>query len=321
MKQSTIKQFDILGIGCTAVDDLLYVRSFPAADEKVKVERSLRRCGGLTGAALITAARLGARCGYAGQLGTDEASQYIADNLTREGVDVSYAPRSVEAGVVRSVIVVGSDTGSRNVFFEGAGRIGAHDSLPSDRVISQSKVLFLDQWGMAGNLRAARAARLADVAVVGDFEEAGSPVFQDVLTLVDHLILSEHFARQITGRSDAAGAALALWRAERAVVVVTCGAGGCWSVSADSPGQVRHYPAFVVQAADTTGCGYVFHGAYATSLARGDPLAARIPFAAAAAAIKASTNEIPRLKDVEAWLGNATGECCGSPVPSSNADE
>lgn len=311
MKQSTTKQFDILGLGCTAVDELLYVPSFPAADEKVKVERSLRRCGGLTGVALIAAARLGARCAYAGCLGVDEFSQFIADNFTREGVDVSHSTRSPEAGVVRSVIVVGTDTGSRNVFFEGRGRIGAHDVLPSAEVIGNSKVLFIDQWGMPGNLRAARVARSAGVAVVADFEEAGSPVFQDVLAQVDHLILSQDFARQITGQPDALGAAKALWQAQRAVVLVTCGAEGCWSVSADAPRLARHHPAFAVQATDTTGCGDVFHGAYAASLARGETLATRIRFAAAAAAIKASTTEIPRLNQVETFLRGALE----NPVP------
>ena len=312
MKQSSTKQFDIVGLGCTAVDDLLYVPSFPAADEKVKVERSLRRCGGLTGVALIAAARLGARCAYAGCLGTDEFSQYIADNFTREGVDVSHAPRGPEAGVVRSVIVVGNNTGSRNVFFEGRGRIGAHNSLPASDVIANSKVLFIDQWGMTGNLRAARAARSAGVAVVADFEEAGGPVFQEVLAQVDHLILSEDFARQITGRADAAGAAIALWRVDRVVVLVTCGAKGCWSVSADAPQKACHYPAFAVQAADTTGCGDVFHGAYAASLARGEPLVDRICFAAAAAAIKACDIEIPRLKAVEAFLQDNRAQNCSS---------
>jgi sugar/nucleoside kinase (ribokinase family) len=310
MKQPTTKRFDILGLGCTAVDDLVYVSRFPAADEKVKVERSSRRCGGLTGAALITAARLGARCAYAGCLGTDEFSQFIADHFSREGVDVAHAPRLPEGGVVRSVVVVGNDTGSRNIFFEGRGLIGAHDSLPAEEVIRNSKVLFVDQWGMSGNLRAARAARQAGVAVVADFEDAGDPVFQQVLAQVDHLILSEKFARQISGKADAASAALALWRTDRAAVLVTSGANGCWSVSADAPGHARHYPAFVVQAADTTGCGDVFHGAYAASLARGEPLQNRIQFAAAAGAIKASSGEIPRLKDVEAFLNHQLSGPC-----------
>jgi len=59
VSSSPTKRFDVLGLGCAAVDDLLYVPSFPGADAKVRVTRSVRRCGGLTGAALVTAARLG----------------------------------------------------------------------------------------------------------------------------------------------------------------------------------------------------------------------------------------------------------------------
>ncbi|MCX6902031.1 MAG: PfkB family carbohydrate kinase, partial [Verrucomicrobia bacterium] len=98
--------FDVLGIGCAAVDDLVYVPSFPPADQKVRVERSARRCGGLTGAALVTAARLGARCGYAGCLGPDEYSRHVAEDFAREGVNIAHAPRLAEARVVHSTIVV-----------------------------------------------------------------------------------------------------------------------------------------------------------------------------------------------------------------------
>jgi sulfofructose kinase len=296
------KRFDVLGLGCAAVDDLLYVPSFPAADTKLRVEQSLRRCGGLTGAALVAAARLGARCAYAGCLGTDEYSQHVARNFASEGVGISLAPRLPEARVVHSTIVVGKDRGSRNVFYEDAGMIGAHPSLPPDDVIRDSEVLFLDHSGMAGNLRAARTARSAGIAVVADFEDEADPLFKEVLALVDHLILSEEFARRITPGSDAAQAALALWRSGRAAVIVTCGANGCWSVSPENAREVRHHPAFAVRAADTTGCGDVFHGAYAASLARRDSLDGRIRLAAAAAALKAMHGEIPRRAAVEEFL-------------------
>ena len=65
---------DILGFGSVAVDELLYVDAFPPADGKVRVSGRERRCGGLAGVALLAAARLGARCAYAGRLGTDTAS-------------------------------------------------------------------------------------------------------------------------------------------------------------------------------------------------------------------------------------------------------
>jgi len=302
MSPTDAKQFDVLGLGCTAVDDLLYVPRFPGVDEKMQVQRSIRRFGGLTGVALVAAARAGARCAYAGCLGKDELSAYAAAHLTREGVDVSFAPRLPQGRVVHSTVVVGNDSGSRNVFFEGSGLIGAHDTEPPDQVIRNCRVLFIDQWGMSGNLRAARVARSAGVAVIADLEDARNPLFRQVLDLVDHLVLGESFAREISGERDAASAARSLWRADRAAVIVTCGASGCWSVTLDTDLTPVHHPAFSVKATDTTGCGDVFHGAYSASLARGDALEARIRFAAAAAALKAQDGEIPDLAEVRSFL-------------------
>ncbi len=49
--------FDILGFGAVAVDDLLYVDAYPPPDSKIRVRRRRRQCGGLTGTALVAAAR------------------------------------------------------------------------------------------------------------------------------------------------------------------------------------------------------------------------------------------------------------------------
>jgi sulfofructose kinase len=296
------QSFDILGLGCVAVDDVIYVPSFPPADSKVQVTQRLRRCGGLSGAALVTASRLGARCSYAGCLGLDELSEHIVRNFQSEMVDVSCAPRLPEARVIHSIIVVGADTGSRNIFFEADGMLGAHPSLPSEDVIRGAKVLLIDHLGMPGNLRAVRAARSAGVAVVADFEDETASLFASVLPLVDHLILCEAFACRITQQSNPALAALKLWQPDRALVLVTCGVNGCWCICPGNEREARHYPAFAVRAWDTTGCGDVFHGAYAASLARGDSLSDRIRFASAAAALKAMQVEIPTRSEVEAFL-------------------
>jgi ribokinase len=122
------------------------------------------------------------------------------------------------------------------------------------------------------------------------------------LALVDHLILSEEFACRITRESSAAKAAQALWQPDRVVVLVTCGANGCWSFAPENGRAARHHAAFTVQAADTTGCGDVFHGAYAASLARGEALEARILCATATAALKARHGDIPRRAAVEEFL-------------------
>jgi len=63
-------------------------------------------------------------------------------------------------------------------------------------------------------------------------------------------------------------------------VVATAGADGAWY--GEDEGDVRHQPAFAVEVVDTTGCGDVFHGAYASALARGLGLEERVRFSAAA---------------------------------------
>jgi sugar/nucleoside kinase (ribokinase family) len=302
MQPSAKKSFDVLGLGCAAVDDFVYVPAYPAADSKARVEKWHRQCGGLTGNALVAAARLGARCAFAGCLGTDELSDCVANNFLSEGVDVSHSPRFPEGGVVHSTIVVAQDTGSRNVFYEVRGVMGAHPSQPSESVIGEACVLFIDHYGMPGNLRAIKCARRLGVPVVADIEDAAVPLFEEVLNEVDHLILSEEFACPLTQKKSAAAAAQALWRPNRAAAIVTCGSNGCWSVSQTSDGIARHHPTFKVPATNTSGCGDVFHGAYAYRLACGDSLEDRICFASAAAAVKAQQPELPRLHAVEILL-------------------
>jgi sugar/nucleoside kinase (ribokinase family) len=79
------KRFDVLGLGCTAVDDQIYVDAYPVPDVKLRVQRRERHCGGLTGTALVTASRLGARCAYAGVLGADDYSCFVLKACSVKG--------------------------------------------------------------------------------------------------------------------------------------------------------------------------------------------------------------------------------------------
>ena len=307
MSQAPSRIPDVLGFGCAAVDDVLVVPSYPGPDAKTRVVSRERHFGGLTGAALVTAARMGACCGYAGCLGEDDASAWVAGIYRDENIDISTATHLPEATVVQSAIIVAQDTGLRSVLFSCEGLIGAHPAEPAEAVIRAAKVVLIDHFGMAGNLRVARIARAAGVAVVADFEDAADPLFPEVLELVDHLILSVEMALGITGRTTPAEAASALWREDRAAVIVTCGAEGCWAVAGLAAPEPRHHPALPIKAVDTNGCGDVFHGAYAAALARGLDLAARIRLATAAAAVKASQAVIPDLETVQKLLAADTG--------------
>ena len=301
-------QIDILGIGSVAVDDLLAVAAYPPADAKARVRRRERQCGGLTGTALVAAARSGAHCGYAGVVGTDELSDEVARQFQRVGVDTSWMAREPAARVIYSVIVVDEQHQTRTIFYDLDGAIGMNPLWPPAEAIQSARALYIDHLDAEMMLRGARIARAASVAVIADFEYVSSPQFAELLALVDHLILPADFAAQLSGRNDPREAAQALWSAGRALVAVTCGGDGAWWVNRAAPDQPQHQPAFPVQVVDTTGCGDVFHGAYAAAFTRGLPAQDRMRYAAAAAALKATRPGgqagIPTRAQVEAFLVN-----------------
>ncbi len=278
--------YDVLGLGCVAVDDLLFVEHYPPADAKVPVRHRERQCGGLTATALVAAARLGARAAFAGFLGHDDDSRFVADSLRCEAIDLSHLLFRPGVRPIHSTVIVDETRRTRTILHDLTGAVGADPTVPPDEVIRSTRVLFVDQFGVEGMTRAARVARAAGIPVVGDFERGDWPGFAELLALVDHLIVSRHFAARYSGITDPAEATRALWTAARQVVVVTCGEAGCWYLGGGESAGPRHHPAFAVSAVDTTGCGDVFHGAYAAGLAEGLDLPARIRLASAAAALK-----------------------------------
>jgi sugar/nucleoside kinase (ribokinase family) len=270
----------------------------------VQIRRCERQCGGLTATALVAAARLGSRAAYAGTLGEDELSRFVCAQLAQEGVDVSLVRRRPDARPIHSIIIVDEGRLTRTIFYDLEAVYGAEPGWPDAGVIRAAGSLFVDHFGVEGMSWAARVAREAGVPVVADLERGEMPGFPELLALVDHLIVSHAFAALLTGEIELAVAATRLWRADRRAVVVTAGEEGCWYVTDDGP--ARHQPAFRVQAVDTTGCGDVFHGAYASALVRGLAIPDVIRFASAAAALKAMRRGgqagIPDRREVEALL-------------------
>ena len=80
---------------------------------------------------------------------------------------------------------------------------------------------------------------------------------------------------------------------------------GYWWVE-QGRSQIQHRPALKVDVVDTTGCGDVFHGAYAAELARGSSIEHALAIANVAAGLKATRpggrQGIPNRADVEARL-------------------
>jgi ribokinase len=302
-------RIDILGLGCTAVDELLYVDAYPAEDGKTPVRRRERQCGGLTATAMVAGARLGCRCTFAGTLGNDEASQFVVERFREEGIDVTLVCRREEARPVRATIIINPNRQTRTIFYDPKDVFGADPHWPDEDVIRSARVLLVDDYGAEGMIRAATICRAAGIPVVADFEIGGHPLFPTLLGLIDHLVLSRAFAQKLTGEHDPAAAARMLWAPGRRAVVVTCGVEGCWYVTRERPDATCHQPAIAVEAVDTTGCGDVFHGGYAAGLAYGWDIPTALRFAATAAGLKAMQRGgqagIPTRAEVETHMAQA----------------
>jgi len=137
----------VIGLGAVAVDELYYVDGFPRPDEKVLVAASERQAGGLSGTALVAAARLGCKAAYAGTLGKDELSRYILDGLRAEGVSTEWVVHRAGARPYRSAIIVDISTKSRTILSCTDEVVGAADQLPEEAVLRSCRVLFVTTAG------------------------------------------------------------------------------------------------------------------------------------------------------------------------------
>jgi ribokinase len=299
---------DILGIGVLAVDEMLHVKAYPPPDEKARVLRVARACGGLIGTSLAAAASLGARCAYAGVLGRNELSDYIRGAM--EGISIDCSRVTVQEGAipVHSTIICDDTSHTRNIFFDIGGIRPLPPETDFEPLLRGAKVLLIDQLGMEGMIRAAGVARRLGIPVVADMEWPEDPRLEELMALVDHLILSRSFAARVSGASEAAESCRRLHaRSGRACTAVTCGAEGSFFIAGPKSVEVQHQPAFQVKVTETTGCGDVFHGAYAAAVAAGKDVQGCIRLATAAAAVFASRpsgwQNLPAAKDVANLLG------------------
>jgi ribokinase len=138
------------------------------------------------------------------------------------------------------------------------------------------------------------------------------PLPPELLGRVDILTPNESEALMLLGRpaarvalSDAPPLAAALRELGPRTVILKLGDQGCWWAGESG---ARHFPAFPVQARDTTAAGDTFNAALAVALAETHPVEEAIPFANAAAAISVTRlgaqSSAPTRSEVAAFLAS-----------------
>jgi len=311
------KVYDVLGAGIAAVDDLIYVADYPPVDCKIPVHGSARHGGGPACTALAAVGTLGGRAAYVARFGDNELARFIKSALESRNVDTAHMAPDPEGGPYHSIIVVDGE-GHRNVFYDPRMyRAVTADDLP-DSLIQSARLFLLDHILEPSLTAAAEKVRRLGVPILGDIEGRTESSLS-LAALTDYLIVPRAFAAWASGAEDPREACAMLARTGRMATVVTDGADGCYASTKTAP-AVRHFPAFRVEAFDTNGCGDTFHGAFALAVARGLAVEEAIPFASAAAALKAMAcggkrrgwNALPTLEEVLQFLQGELREPEGS---------
>lgn len=302
-----MKKYDIVGLGLATQDILALTPRLPNSDDCFPIPSLEMQGGGPVATALVTAARLGARCKYIGPFASDPTSQMIREELMRYGLDISNCPLRNEGVSSASVILVEKDSGKRSILFQKSTTAELAASELQPEWIQDARILHLDGFYGEAAQAAAEIAHQSQVLVSLD-GGAGESMWEDlegVLALVDIMVVARKFAEQVTGSDDLLDAGmLLLEKYHPQQVVITDGENGSWYWDANTH---FHQPAFLVDVVDTTGAGDTFHGAYLFACLQPHwKPAFRLKFASAVAALKClqigGRKGIPTLEETTAFI-------------------
>lgn len=302
----------VITLGAVVYDRVLEVKELPLRPIKVRATAWRERCGGPASTAAVAGASLGVASSLWARVGTDTEGAEVLATLQKHGVDVSGMMQFDGATTAKSVILI-DPAGERLIAgYQVRGVATTTERLRLEEVASAGAVLADDSWreGASALFREARRVGVPSV-LDGDIGTSDPAVLRELSGLCDYAVYSEVGWKMLSGQHTPDAALMReLAREFGNVVGVTQGAEGSWWCI---DGQVHHLPACAVPVVDTTGAGDVFHGAFATAIARRQTVLDAAAYASAAAAIKCRQGNgwagMPTPADVAALLhGNVFPE-------------
>ncbi|MCP4228785.1 MAG: hypothetical protein GY771_01370 [bacterium] len=276
------REFDVVGLGCAAMDIVARVPHVPKRNEKIHALEMERSGGGPVATALVVVSRLGFKASFIGQVGDDFAGRFILNQFREEGVAVIHEVTHRETHSQISMVLVDAESGDRTIV---SGRGELAPAGPSDLRINAVKfgdILHVDGYDMKAAIAAAKIAQKERIVVVYDCGSVKDGT-RELLKYTDIAVVSEKFARQLIDTDDHERICTALRRYGPEYVGITLGRRGVYAMDDYS---FFHVPAFDVPVVDTTGAGDVFHGALDVGLLLGFGFREMLIMASAVSAMK-----------------------------------
>ncbi|MBR1121901.1 sugar kinase [Bradyrhizobium lablabi] len=273
----------IVCVGNGVLDQVYEVEALPRASVKTTALNFRESGGGPAATAALAIARLGGSASWWGRVGDDSAGSALQTALKRHGVDLSGLAVIAGARTVRAAVLV-DRSGERCIFVDRNGLPSDASCLPAGDLAGTSVLLADSRWPEGSEI-ALKRARDAGIPRVFDADGGDGKMLSRLAALADHVVFSDEGLSDFVGEGEIEARLQRAAQKLEGIVAVTCGAAGSlWWID----GKTSHVSAFPVTTRDTTGCGDVFHGAYALGLAEGMPPLAAARFASATAAAKAA---------------------------------
>ncbi len=255
---------------------------------------------------------MGVSTRFIGKIGDDPEGVFICEEFQKEGVDVSQL--IVEPNTLSRAVLVLVDQTTGDCCFtlctETCSPLTVSDL--NRKEITSAKVLHLDDADEP-SIQAAKWAKAAGVCVVFD-GTWHNEFLMDLLPLVDIPIVSDVFVQGWMPDAPAEVVVQRLCDFGARIAVVTFGECGC--VAKWEKG-IFAFPAFPVDAVDTTGAGDAFHGAFIYSTLQDWRVEETVRFASAVAALNCrqlgGRSGLPTLEEAHRFLANPP--CAFNPIP------
>jgi ribokinase len=266
----------IVVVGSTMIDLVAYADRLPDTGETVVGNRFDLGFGGKGANQSVMARLLGADVWMVNSVGTDSYGDMTLENFAKYGVDTAHVLRAEGSSGV-APIWVEPDGSNRIIIIPGANH-AMTVTQAANAVAAIDATVVVGQLEIPQDVtRAGFATARARGAVTVLNPAPAAALELGLLAETDWLIPNEVEFAMLTGRPATDDGALIEFAAETGTrLVVTLGEEGVALVTGD--GRVEHVAAPKVDAADTTGAGDAFVGAFAYGLAAGlgDAVAVRL---------------------------------------------
>jgi len=277
----------IICVGGVVLESIFNVDTIPGRGIKLVPRSAMQLASGMAPSAAASIVRLGGQASLWGVCGDDANGRTVREQLSAEGICVD-ALVEVAGGVTSFSSILVDARGERLVvpYFDPTLRGATHDLPIAD--VHHAAVVLADVRWVEGAELAMRVARECSVPTVLDADVSAPEVLWRLLPLADHVLFSEPALYSLADGAPASQAVQSMVdRLPLAQVIgVTLGSEGALMWTRQGDPVPTHYPGYPVRVVDTLNAGDVWHGAYVQGLVLAMPLAQRVQFANAAAAIK-----------------------------------